>query len=511
MVSSKQRNNHLSRLQKEFFTSFFLISICISVHAQLKKDPNWEFSKNNILLNSGNYYFPNETDYNIHDILLNTFYKAHRYLFLNKNHISFSKCNFHTTDIKNKLTYTELSHYPNLIINEESDVAYSQCHFDVDLYIRNTNLQYYYTNNSIKNIYAAFSYQTDFMVEGNMIDSALDIYHSTCDYFGFFENKALKGKLYFRLKNSHFKIMEFRKNEYENFEVNFVDDTISDQMSFAYPYFNPDKRKIQKRELVFNKCYLNNSIYFNEPFHQTNITFNDCSFGNNVSISNFQSSDADTISFINCFKIPYIVNILPGDNKITLIFEKSDVSNISFDHLENFKLAFLSKSSREDKISVYENLLAKFKREGKLSSFEYIDIEYKKFNFGESLGGRLLSFIDKSWWNFGYQKWRIILWTIGLLLIYFVINLSIWNNITNIYPIILNSRNSNYRPKITKISGKFRLVTTVFIFTAYIFFSLKIDLNKLSFDKPLLVIYFFLQYITGLICVFFIANAILKL
>jgi hypothetical protein len=40
---------------------------------------------------------------------------------------------------------------------------------------------------------------------------------------------------------------------------------------------------------------------------------------------------------------------------------------------------------------------------------------------------------------------------------------------------------------------------------------LHIDFDKLSFQKPGLTIYFFIQYQVGLGCLFFILNAILKI
>jgi hypothetical protein len=78
-----------------------------------------------------------------------------------------------------------------------------------------------------------------------------------------------------------------------------------------------------------------------------------------------------------------------------------------------------------------------------------------------------------------------------------------------IYPIGSNEKSidKSLKPAVYYVRKYF----VVFLYTAFIFFSLKIDFDKLSFKGVRLVGYFFFQYIVGLVCLFFIANAILKI
>jgi hypothetical protein len=48
------------------------------------------------------------------------------------------------------------------------------------------------------------------------------------------------------------------------------------------------------------------------------------------------------------------------------------------------------------------------------------------------------------------------------------------------------------------------------VFTSFIFFSLRIDFDKLKYANTKYLAAFFVQYIVGLICLFFLVNAIFK-
>jgi hypothetical protein len=57
---------------------------------------------------------------------------------------------------------------------------------------------------------------------------------------------------------------------------------------------------------------------------------------------------------------------------------------------------------------------------------------------------------------------------------------------------------------------KFQFIVKGFIFTSLIFFSLRINFEKLSYNTTKGLVWFFFQYIVGLVCLFFLVNYILK-
>jgi hypothetical protein len=50
-----------------------------------------------------------------------------------------------------------------------------------------------------------------------------------------------------------------------------------------------------------------------------------------------------------------------------------------------------------------------------------------------------------------------------------------------------------------------------FLYTTFVFFGLKIDFGKLNYSNKPNVVVFFIEYLTWLICMFFILNVILKI
>ncbi len=80
-----------------------------------------------------------------------------------------------------------------------------------------------------------------------------------------------------------------------------------------------------------------------------------------------------------------------------------------------------------------------------------------------------------------------------------------------LYPIMEKDNPSYYdRTQLAGQNNRKKRVK-VLAFTVLIFFSLRVDFDKLSFQKPGLVIYFFIQYLIGLGCLFLILIAILKI
>jgi len=187
------------------------------------------------------------------------------------------------------------------------------------------------------------------------------------------------------------------------------------------------------------------------------------------------------------------------------------LSNIKFDYNDKLELYFPQGTNVDIITGTYENLLAKFKTEGKFESYKKTDIEYQRWQASRSgTWGKMTNFLNHIWWNYSYSKGYIIWWTIGLLFFFLILNCIWWKKMQEVYPIVTDNdiRNNKYD---RSFRTTMRRWVAIALYTSLIFFSLKIDFEKLNLRKSRYIFFFFIQYLVGLVCVFFIANAILKI
>ena len=162
------------------------------------------------------------------------------------------------------------------------------------------------------------------------------------------------------------------------------------------------------------------------------------------------------------------------------------------------KIRFWEDCSTDYVTSSFEALLGKFKAEGKLESYQNLDIQYKKYT--QSF---VTYYFSKLWWNHGYSVWNIVLWTLFFLIVFCIYNFTMWDSIYTTYPIYSSHSSSSVSPMDNKY-------LRVLVFTISIFFALKIDVGLINFKKRNPVVMLAFQYTVGLVCLVFIANAILK-
>ena len=129
-----------------------------------------------------------------------------------------------------------------------------------------------------------------------------------------------------------------------------------------------------------------------------------------------------------------LTRLLPPENGMcNIILRNTDISKIKMRY-DNFHLYFepymLEHSEFKDEIgSVYEGLLNNFKTNGYLDSFEKLDIEYREWQSKTDVGLKI-----SDWWSkFGYQRWRIIIYTLAFILFFSVINWSTYSQLQMVY------------------------------------------------------------------------------
>ncbi|MBL7722491.1 MAG: hypothetical protein JNK27_00010 [Chitinophagaceae bacterium] len=256
-----------------------------------------------------------------------------------------------------------------------------------------------------------------------------------------------------------------------------------------------------KNTFLFDDCYINCDFTFFESIPNSTFIFNKCRFGPNAFMGDMA---VDEMIFQNCIQInPQLTFKFREENEaVRLGMSNSDVRNIRFDFANNMELVFDSTYSQDGKYNSYQSLLEKFSAEGKNRSYKNLNLQYKKFH-----QSRFAFFLEKIWWGHGYKKALVFLWTIFFLIVFFLVNYKNWQIVHPSYPIIEWKKEPyyyNYRQKS-------RIKLTAVLHTMYVFFSLKVDFNKLKTDKWKPLLFFWLQYFTGLWCLIFIVRFIFKL
>ncbi len=168
--------------------------------------------------------------------------------------------------------------------------------------------------------------------------------------------------------------------------------------------------------------------------------------------------------------------------------------------------------SYDDQLAVYEGVLKQFENRGRKESYEILDKEYRHF-VNRHKGGiyKGIDWFQSLWWGYGYNPERVFGITLGLWLLFTIINLKFYRCLNeNVYAVsFLGSRR---RPIFGRPKTWMRYLLQTLAYTAVVFFGLKMSLDKfrkgIIKDHPVLFSYLMIVYVSGLVCFGFIVNII---
>jgi hypothetical protein len=252
-------------------------------------------------------------------------------------------------------------------------------------------------------------------------------------------------------------------------------------------------------------------------FHSniSNLYLSNCSF-DNVDFRFSQLPDTLDLSNVT-LKQELDLTRFPPTKKICMLnVYGADLSKIKIRY-SNFKIFFPQYLGLnfEDKIYTYQELLNSLKKNGMFESYENLDKEFSAFQY-EGKGnwyGSILNWIDLRWWDYGYNKFLVIRNAVLFNLLFFLINIFIFDKIIHHgYKIqkfieINDELNRKYfgRP-FQKIINK---TPYIFLYTSYIFWGWKLDINAINVKNIGLFTWILSQYIIGIVCLAYIANLII--
>jgi len=321
----------------------------------------------------------------------------------------------------------------------------------------------------------------------------------------------------------------FHKVSFENIElkdsarIDFQDAILPDTIDFSYSLYIPHDIDLTVASLdsLFNRSTI--AIYLSFPPHIINTdslysirpsylygfffpvkkNVNGAPYKSYYRDTIFRNTSVTMLNGIPTLKRSCIIQKKIPDKIHYINLYKSDVSKFHIDYA-HFKLLFYDPQTmksipKDERIALYEQVLKNFKDRGQKDSYEILDKEYQGYKWGTCQWyTKWFGLIDRWWWDYGYEKWWVFLWTIGFLSLFTLITFSKLEKL----------QNGVYTIEIVSLNSKRRLWQS-FLYTVSIFFPLSLKRKNIkSAGKGL--VYIVVVYLAGLLCVAYIANFVIQ-
>lgn len=213
------------------------------------------------------------------------------------------------------------------------------------------------------------------------------------------------------------------------------------------------------------------------------------------------------------------------------------IGNLNMEY-HNYHLYFPSGTTDDQMRSTYLWLMKSVKENGYDSSYQELDMEYRhalaiwhpvdsnakaflflRKNISKTAARNLWSLaenlrpahlwdrIQMLWWGYGYEKTKVLYWSVLIILLFSIYNIFRYEQLLNVF----NIDNLNPAHLSETTNGSTRKALRIWyctIYTTFVFFKVSFDLKTMNF-KSKYVVTLLIQYVVGLICSAFIVNLIL--
>lgn len=261
--------------------------------------------------------------------------------------------------------------------------------------------------------------------------------------------------------------------------------------------------------LTLNNCELDSVkfLIYNSHKRKIHINFNDCLFKSDITIPltdtmSFSSVHSDrTITLREtpwpCLK--YYIHL----NKVNLNIFKFPDHDILF-IVDTFQ-------SYASQIKLYKQLVEHF---ADITDEKMVyDIQLQKL-INKHEKRLFVNWVEERWSNYGYDKNLIFRNSLFLMLFFFLMNLFVFK-----YPLILYNgyKIEEFITADQRITDKYvkrwqyHIVKSVLclVYTGYIFWGVKLSVDQIKLSNLTVTIWIITQYVTGIICLAYIANVII--
>ncbi|WP_316738500.1 hypothetical protein [Pedobacter aquatilis] len=200
-----------------------------------------------------------------------------------------------------------------------------------------------------------------------------------------------------------------------------------------------------------------------------------------------------------------------GAGRTVLAVREVDMSKLKF-NLGDVWVYTFQDASYDDKIAVLQQMVKLCRDKGYSDDAARYDKAYQSEKYLHD-GHWLLDYISWIWWDYGYDKGRVFYISLLLFTMFAIVNVILSHKIREVYwpdrftmfydRTNLQYSNQNMRKKMKHSMG-------MILFTAYIFWGVKLDLKELEIRNKWILLLIIAQYITGIICIAYLANFIIS-
>lgn len=315
----------------------------------------------------------------------------------------------------------------------------------------------------------------------------------SCKFIGFTDFKTCQFKQGVSFSNSDFRRAAwFDRAEFHS-DADFATAHFSDYASFKYlnltknSYFNFSGAILPHNlDFSFNKILPNG------------IDLTKCSF---LDSTHYSSKE-------DMYFAPHYISLY-----------KSDISKFHLDYI-HFRLVTdsfasdellrnKSKIPYEEVTGMYEALLNNFKTRGQLESYKLCDIEYQQYKLKHS-SVAFLAPVYLYWWNFGYNKEYVFVWTAFFILLFTFINFFCLGYLQQVYALEKLGDVPVFSKRRFSVRDSLRRSWQSFVYAATIFFRLTLKVDDMDYRRVPGVIYIFLMYTIGIVCLAYMANYVIQ-
>jgi len=350
------------------------------------------------------------------------------------------------------------------------------------------------------------------------------VFHEIADftytkYYGeasFYSSRFLKEVKFY--KAAFFKYASFKTTIF-NKTVDFSESVFYKSANFQRTIFNGDT--------LFSGAEFDQVAEFESAVFKKAVDFSQATFGQKADFSRVEF--LGPISFYHTI-LPLYLNLSEvhtndtidltlvlrnssGPSKINIL--NTDVSKIKLRY-SMFQLYFPEGTLRDNIDFSYRTLLVSLKQNGYNIGYKKLATEFAEYSYLRD-NHYILNAIDKYWWNYGFDKQRIFTWVLRIILFFSIINCIFYDWL------VKNAFEVNYMKHIRPNDSLRKNWITLFIYnfpyaflyTLNIFFGWFIGFFKVNPDQFKSKNYFVNLYLlviilTGLVCVFFIFNSVIR-
>lgn len=205
------------------------------------------------------------------------------------------------------------------------------------------------------------------------------------------------------------------------------------------------------------------------------------------------------------------------DNKVTLKLKRGNFTFLNFDY-SKFQYFPGDRPSNIKEINTwyssakkhYGELIQSQRNNNDQEGIRLASIDSSKFEDSQIFFTRICIPLKVWWNNYGYDKTKVVQSSLELFFLVWVLNFAFFKYVIHSYPfdeiIFVQRKHLNSRPSVESF---FTTAYLSLIFSGFLFFGLKLELNKLKLSSPLVSIWIIVQYTAGIISIAYIANLII--